>query len=281
MNTLTLLKKRIAVLLISFIMTLGALAEDHDHGHIYEGASAYYLAEHGDFEIGYEDGELEMHIHLHAGTIVDGNVLEEDTSFAPEQLVVVATETAEILRPDGSDWQPTGVDVNETLWVLPQHEKEGLPALGFSTHDIDTGLFVEDQIQLRLRALQGPGDFSLWEDNALGQPIFYISSYAGQTSAVFPIGLHAHHNWGFSAPGDYILVFEATADLVTGGSAEALSIYRFKVTDVPLRLQPLPGDVNGDGHVDEHDLHIVEDNLGETAPTWPANSNLAMEQTHH
>ena len=46
--------------------------------------------------------------------------------------------------------------------------------------------------------------------------------------------------------------------------------YRFKVTEEPICLETLPGDLDGDCVVDEHDLQIVADNLGNTAPTWPA-----------
>ena len=37
---------------------------DHDHNHAqtYEGKPAYYLAEHGDFGIGFEDGQLALHV---------------------------------------------------------------------------------------------------------------------------------------------------------------------------------------------------------------------------
>lgn len=271
-------KQSVAFLCVLLVGTWSVSAQDHDddHGHdhgeahAYEGPQAYYLAEHGDFEIGCEEGELKLHIHLHAGTIVDGNALDEDTGFDPEQLIVVATEEAEILRPPGDLLEPTGVEVNEPLWILPQHEQEGLPAFGFSTAEIEAGVFVNDQVQLSLRAMQGPGDFSLWEDDAFGLPAFYLSTHEALTSAQFPVGLHAHFNWAFGAPGDYILVFEASAELVVGGSVDALSIYHFKVTEEPLCLEPLPGDVNGDCVVDEHDLHIVEENLGKTAPSWPA-----------
>jgi surface-anchored protein len=251
-------------------------AQDHDHDydhraevHGYQGRQAHYLAEHGDFAISYADAELAFHIHLHAGAFVDGNALDEDTVFAPEQLIVAATEAAESLRPAGELWEPTGVDVNEAFWVLPQHEQEDLPALGFTTADIGTGVFVDDQVQLNLRAIQGPGDFSLWEDNAFGLPSFYLATHERQNSATFSVGLHAHYNWTFSAPGDYILVFEATAELVAGGLVDALSIFHFKVIEDPLCLAFLPGDLNGDCVVDEHDLHLVEDNLGNTARTWP------------
>jgi hypothetical protein len=43
----------------------------------------------------------------------------------------------------------------------------------------------------------------------------------------------------------------------------------------------LPSDVNGDCVVDEQDLQIVEDNLGETSPTWPADYNHDNNHEDH
>lgn len=245
---------------------------EHDHGHAqpYEGETGYYLAEHGDFDIGLEEGQLELHIHLGAGAIVNGEPLEEDVVADPGQLIIVATEEAEIRRPEGDLWEPTGVDVNEPVWVLPEIEKEGLPAFGLATEEVDAGVLVDDLVILTLRYIQGPGDFSLWESDGFGLPTFLFSTHEGVTSAAFPAGRHAHYNWGFSAPGDYTLVFEVSAELVEGRFVDTLSVYRFKVTEEPLCLQLLPGDVNGDCVVDEHDLEIVQENLGKTASTWPA-----------
>lgn len=270
-------QRLLLIMLLSLFASCSVLlADNHDHGeaHIYEGAQAYYLAEHGDFEIAYEDGELALHIHLHKHAVVDGNELEEDTEFTPEQLIIVATEAAEIHRPDDAVWEATGVHADEELWVLPQQDKAGLPAFGFSSENIPTGVFVGDMVQLRLRAIQGPGDFSLWENNAFGIPAFHFSTHEDQLDADFSVGLHAHFNWGFSAVGDYILVFEAKAELLTGEMLEALSIFNFKVTEIPLCLSPLAGDVNGDCVVDEHDLDIVEANLGQSAPAWPGDQVL-------
>ncbi len=254
-----------------FVMAWPAWAQDHDHdrAHTYTGETAYYLAEHGDFEIALEDGQLDLQIHLHAGTIVDGVSLAEDTVFEPSQLVVVATHEAMQLRPTGEIWHATGTDANEPLWVLPQHEQEDLPAFGVSTEEIDLGMFVGNVITLALRYGEGPGDVSLWADDALGQPSFLLSTHTQELAATLPVGLHAHYNWAFTQPGTYTLVFEVSGDLVTGGSTRELAVYRFLVSDGPVLLHRPLGDVNADGIVDEADLTMVQDQMGQAAITWP------------
>lgn len=257
-------------LLLVSTWSVDAQDHDHDHGdaHEHEGGTAVYLAEHGDFELVFEEGELELAYHMGAGAIVDGNALDEDTEFHPEDLIVVLTEEAEILRPAGEQWDATGVDANEPLWVIPQLEQEGVPALGFG-FDVPAGVFLDDIVTLSLVAMAGPGELSLWENDAFGQPNFLISMHEGMLETAFPNDLHAHYNWGFTAPGDYILVFEAAGNLVEGGLTSAMAIYRFKVTEGHICLGDLPGDVNGDCVVDEHDLEILEENLGRSLPEWP------------
>lgn len=258
-----------------FVMAWPAWAQDHDHDHdhdhaqTYTGETAYYLAEHGDFGITLEDGQLDLHIHLHAGTIVDGVPMAEDTVFAPSQLIVVATHEAIQLRPAGEIWYATGTDPNEPLWVLPQHEREGLPAFGLSTEEIDLGTLVDDVVTLELRYSEGPGDVSLWADDAFGQPSFLLSTHTQELAATLPVGLHAHYNWAFTQPGTYTLVFEVSGDLVAGGNTRTLAVYTFLVSDGPIVLHRPLGDVNADGVVDDADLTIVQDQMGQTATTWP------------
>jgi surface-anchored protein len=230
---------------------------------------AYYLAEHGDLDIGFEDGRLDLHVHVHAGGIVDGNALAEDTAFEPEDVIIVGAGVTKTLRPSGASWSPVGVDANAPMWILPQHEKEGLPMFGLATEDIEPGLFVNDTITLTLRRVKGPGHFSLWSDDAFGQPAFQLSTHDSLLTASMPVGLHGHENWGFTQPGLYILVIEVSGDLVTGGRTDALAIYTFLISESPVPLQPLAGDVNRDGAVNELDLAVVQGSLGQTVPVWP------------
>lgn len=245
---------------------------DHEHAHAYTGETAYYLAEHGDFEIGLRDGQLDLHIHLHAGAIVDGEPLAEDTTFEPSQLIVVATHEAQQPRPAGEIWHATGADVNEPLWVLPQHKQQRLPAMGLSTEEIELGLLVDDAVTLELRYKNGPGDVSLWADDAFGRPSFLLSTHEQKLIATVPAGLHAHYNWGFTTPGTYMLVFEAKGDLLAGGSTRTLAIYTFLVADGPILLHKPAADLNHDGVVDEGDLQILQDHLGQKALVWPHDS---------
>ena len=236
-------------------------------------APVYYLAGHGDLDIGVEDGQLDLHVHVHAGGIIDGNALAEDTPFDPDKAIIVGTPGAKVLRPAGSMWNPTGADVNQPLWILPQAAQEGLPMFGLATEDIDPGIFVGETVTLSLRHIKGPGAFSLWENDAFGQQQFIFSTHDGLLSTVLPVGLHAHNNWGFTKPGTYTLIFEVTGTLVAGGSTSALGIYTFLISEKPLPLRILPGDVNLDGVVNQLDLAVVQSNMGQTVPTWPSAQN--------
>lgn len=269
---------QLAVLPLLLLAVPSAKAQEHDHdhdhdhddsAHHYAGETAYYLAEHGDFEIGLEDGGLALHFHLHAGTIVDGEPLAEDMVFEPSQLIVVATNEAKQLRPADEIWHATGADANEPLWVLPQHERQGLPALGVSTAGIEIGTLLDDAVSLELRYCDGPGQVSLWADDAFGQPSFLLSTHHQELLAILPVGLHAHYNWGFSKPGTYTLVFEASGDLVTGCHVHTLAVYTFLIADDPVLLRKPAADLNSDGIVDQTDLQLVQDQLGQTALIWP------------
>lgn len=105
---------------------------------------------------------------------------------------------------------------------------------------------------------------------AFGQPSYALATHQGLPSTALPMALHAHYNWGFTRPGTYTAVFEATGGLTAGGSTRALAVYTFLISDKPVLLEPLEGDVKEDGVVDELDLGLVESNLGRTARVWPA-----------
>ncbi len=233
-------------------------------------ATMYYVAGHGDLDIGVDDSnQLDFHVHVHALSIVDGNALAEDTPFDPDKVTIVGTQDAKILRPAGAVWNSTGVDANAPLWVLPQEAKPNLPMFGLATDDIGPGIFVGDTVTLTLRHLKGPGDFCLWADDAFGQQQFLFSTHDNLLSTTLPVGLHAHNNWGFTQPGTYTLVFEATGTLVSGTSTRALALYTFLISENPVPLKALPGDVNGDGVVDAQDLALVQNSLGQVSPMWP------------
>jgi surface-anchored protein len=270
MNTkfqLTLLN--IGILATIMLPTSMALAHETS-----EAQPAYYLVGHGDLDIGFDEGQLDLHIHVHAGGIVDGNALAEDTSLDPDNTIIVATQEAKTLRPAEAEWDATGVDANTPLWVLPQQKGTAqLPRFGLATEDIDPNIFVADTVTLTLRHVKGPGRVSLWQTDALGVPQFQFSTHAGLLSTTLPVGLHAHYNWGFTQPGTYTLVLEVTGDLVAGGSTRALGLFTFLVSENPIPLQALAGDVNADGAVNEADLAIVQSNLGLTVPVWPSAQN--------
>ena len=259
---------------VTLLFSAAANAHDANEPHDTATEAAYYLAGHGDFGVGLDDGHLHFHVHLHAGAVVDANELAEDVEYDPDHITIVASPDALALRPADAIWDASGTDANEALWVLPQHHQENLPNFGLATEELETGLFVDDSVTLSLRHLKGPGQLSIWTDDAFGQPVFLFSSHDELLSTVLPVGLHAHCNWGFTHAGIYEAVFEVSADLVTGETINDLAICTFLVAVDPVPLQALEGDVNGDGIVDGIDLVLVAENLGRTTSVWPPSDDL-------
>lgn len=139
----------------------------------------------------------------------------------------------------------TGVNVGEDLWILPQGDPGDVLWIGIaspiSTQIQNTymamwsppGLGPARWIAWRLRSVahdhdndgvfDGDGVFSVWQSSGPGQVTLYMSSFDdgvpgngpfsdGITDAdVFydAAGGHSHMNWGFSAPGIYMVEFQA------------------------------------------------------------------------
>jgi surface-anchored protein len=129
-------------------------------------------------------------------------------AYLPDEVVLVGEEVARLELP--ADLPPLG-QAGEALWVLPASQQEGVIYLGFSGEGLPSGLFAEP-LQFRLVAMEGPGQFFLWQAG-LGGLEFFINTRDGIGSDdFFPqlVGGHSHTDWGFTTSGVYRLTFEAT-----------------------------------------------------------------------
>ncbi|MFN9982522.1 MAG: TIGR03769 domain-containing protein, partial [bacterium] len=92
-------------------------------------------------------------------------------------------------------------------------------------------------ISLSLKAVSGPGNFSVWSLNGFGAPEVRMSTANGISAddrlALVP-GSHGHFNVGFSAPGDYLVTLEASGThLIDGLRTSDPATYRFQVIPEP------------------------------------------------
>ena len=125
-----------------------------------------------------------------------------------------------------------------SVWVLPQVQDPGLLFLGFGTEELESGIFVNNEVTLSLQGVRAPGQFSVFENDMFGNPTVFMNSGDGITGAdsiVLQAGGHRHMNWAFSTPGTYEVDFEAAGTLVDGNvfTASGPITYTFSVAAVP------------------------------------------------
>lgn len=183
-----------------------------------------YQADHGDIDIGYDAlpvGEWELGFHLE-GAVVDG-VPDVEGEFEAGDLVVLVPASTQSVRPGGSAWDPIGAPAGEAFWFLAQSgtlaDALGAPFLGIGAEEIGAGEFVGDQVSLTLVGVTGPGHFSMWQDGLA--PTFLMSTADGVDAGdVFTIatGSHGHVNYGFTAPGAYQVILQASGVHVADGA---------------------------------------------------------------
>ena len=105
------------------------------------------------------------------------------------------------------------------VWILPQVQDPTLLFLGFGSDGLPTGVFQNDNVNIRLRKVEGPGDFAMFGFDSFGTPFVVMNTRDHLTIAdtyVFSAGSDAHFNWAFSKPGKYQLTFETTGTLLDG-----------------------------------------------------------------
>lgn len=185
--------------------------------------AAVWTAGHGDLEISYSSGPIPAFNAIwrigtggDAGTVDDADVY--DSSWPLNDL----TPRAGLLPIASPDPVRTG---GTQLFLLPQDGGDassvGAPFQGWSVSSIPTGLFTNNQLSLSLAGVSGPGQVSLWSDDAFGGASFLWTSADGfspSDTLFLGIGGHSHFNLGFTHPGGYQLTVLIEGALSAGGS---------------------------------------------------------------
>lgn len=132
---------------------------------------------------------------------------DHGTNYVSTNAVLVALESSKIELPDGFDvFGPAGAP----FWVLPQSQDPSLLYAGFSAEGIPRDLF-EGSFDLLLRAVNGPGDFFVWQSAEFGSLEMFFNSRDGIDDGdrvPILIGGHGHYNFGFTTNGLYEVVLQ-------------------------------------------------------------------------
>jgi len=187
-------------------------------------------AQHTHAQISFSSGEWRLFVY-------DFDSGKSDPAFTP----FVFGRAAMQFVPGGPFTNILGA-AGSAVWTLPENSDPELVYLGISSSGIPSGTFLNNQIRLELHTITGPGDFALYNPDALGRPVAHMNTRDGidpsRDSISFPaVGGHVHSNWSFIAPGVYRLGFAASGRLASNGSRVTSSVveFTFVVEDVPWR----------------------------------------------
>jgi surface-anchored protein len=104
-----------------------------------------------------------------------------------------------------------------------------------ATEDLNYAEFT-GPITFTLSSISGPGKFAMWQYDPLGSPIVgwnATDGLDGSDTLIFGSPTHAHYNWGFTEPGEYILNITVSGTHNTDGLLTDTQPIIFHVATVP------------------------------------------------
>lgn len=183
---------------------------------------------HTDIGLGFEAGAWDLHVHNE----------DADEEYEPDGVLLAVVPQALTPRTGGfagAAFDFIGTPVGGSFYLLPQTQNPELLYLGVGADEIAAGDFQGDAVTLRLLSVNGPGQFSVWENGPMG-PTVLMATSDGITAAdaiAAAAGSEAHYNFGFSARGRYEVTFEASGTLTDGTPSSSGPVtYYFSVDNL-------------------------------------------------
>jgi surface-anchored protein len=177
---------------------------------------------HGDFDIGFEDGELGLIFHDHT----------DDIEFDPKDVILRVNGGALTTVPNDPAYTFLG-PIGSPLWILPAVQDPNLLFLGTASEEIEPGIFQGDSVRLSLKSVKGSGEFAMFAIDPFGVPNVLMNSRDGidaNDGVNCPAGGHTDYNFAFSKAGTYHITLEATGTLLDGTAVSSGNVtYTFKV----------------------------------------------------
>ena len=195
----------------------------------------FYLIDEGHIDAidaAWEDGQLGITIH--------DETVDPDVERDPKRTVLVVKAAAKVSLPDAR-YGFIGA-VGATAWLLPENQLDaaaaGLLWPGLATDEIESGVFVNDVVQVSIRKVIGPNGLSLFSSpqDEVSDPLVVADSEDGLPDIIsLPASTHTHLNWAFESAGIYLVRVEVGGQLagVTGTPWVTSSIETLKFIVLP------------------------------------------------
>ncbi len=188
-------------------------------------AKAVFSNIHGDFDIGFEDGQLSLIFHDHT----------DDIEFDPKDVLLIVNANARTTVPADASYSFLG-RAGGSVWVLPAVQDPNLLFLGTATEEVAAGVFEGDSVRLSLKRVHGPGEFAMFAIDPFGVPVILMNTrdgIDGGDGVDCPAGGHTDYNFAFSRAGTYHITMEATGTLMDGSFISSGPVtYTFRVMRV-------------------------------------------------
>jgi surface-anchored protein len=148
--------------------------------------------------------------------------------LAPETVVARLGASAKIRLPRNGSLRFVGPP-GQTVWLIPQVQREGVLWLGWNTQEI-SARHVRGPVTWTLQRVTGPGRVVVYQTSAFGRPdILFSSARSRPGSRRIPLATHAHGNWAFTRAGRYRLTFRMSARAPGGRTLRDTATLRFRV----------------------------------------------------
>ncbi|MFI6349133.1 TIGR03773 family transporter-associated surface protein [Streptomyces sp. NPDC050560] len=144
-------------------------------------------------------------------------------------VVMRVRDRARIEVPESEEFGFLG-DPGDTVWLLPQTQREGVLWPGWNSQEPRVAAAVDREVTWQLTGVEGPGRFVLFLNGSFGTPkvLFDGAKKLPQETGI-DVDSHVHGNWAFTAPGSYLLRVRMTARTKDGGHEGDERTLRFSV----------------------------------------------------
>ena len=156
---------------------------------------------------------------LSVGLRDDSGIIDADSTVRPlDSVVWTVSENARRVRTERMADEKLNFmgPVGTAFYGLPQTQQSGLPWPGYNTQDIDYSQ-LRGPVRLHVvpKAMPEGARFGMFTESLNGADVL-LDSTTGKTTIDIDYATHAHANWVFSEPGQYMFDVHYSATLADG-----------------------------------------------------------------
>lgn len=156
---------------------------------------------------------------LSAGLRDDSGIIDADSTVRPlDSVVWTVSENARRVRTERMADEKLNFmgPVGTAFYGLPQTQQSGLPWPGYNTQDIDYSQ-LRGPVRLHVvpKVMPEGARFGMFTESLNGADVL-LDSTTGKTTIDIDYATHAHANWVFSEPGQYMFDVHYSATLADG-----------------------------------------------------------------